>query len=164
MAVRTPAHFIDLYSRIFFACHQRHVRDPASGREVSAHQASILSHLDTVEPTGLVALAHHMGVTPSTMSIAIDRLVRQGYVARSRDPQDGRGRHLRLTADGERVRNAQRVLEPELVDAMLARLSAAERREAWRGLELLADSAGEQIRARRAAREAHGGSRRDAAG
>src|SRR6476620_6012648 len=64
------------YPRIYFACHTRHVRDPRSGNLLSVHQASVLDHLDDVEPTGLRDLATHMGVTASTMSLTVDRLVR----------------------------------------------------------------------------------------
>ena len=152
VTIDTPADFIDRYQRIFFACHARHVSDPDSGHKVSAHQASILSHLDSVEPTGLGELATHMGVTPSTMSIAVDRLVRQGYVTRDRDPGDGRARQLRLTASGERLRDAQKVLEPELVTAMLDHLSPQDRQDALRGLELLASAANQQVLATKAER------------
>ena len=55
------------YPRIFFACHTRHVRDDESGKVISAHQASVLDHLDELEPTALNDLARHMGVTASTM-------------------------------------------------------------------------------------------------
>jgi DNA-binding MarR family transcriptional regulator len=149
MAVRSSDDFIALYAQIYFACHTRHVRDPTTGVRVSARQASILSHLDTVEPTPLSKLATHLGVTASTMSIAVDRLVRQGYVARARAASDGRVRHVTLTPAGERLRSAQKVLEPRLVKAMLARLSPADRRDALRGLELLGAAAREQTRAHR---------------
>ena len=149
MAVRSSDDFIALYSQIYFACHTRHVHDPESGTRVSARQASILSHLDSVEPTPLSQLASHMGVTVSTMSIAVDRLVRQGYVLRDRAESDARVRHVRLTVAGERLRAAQKVLEPRLVHAMLSRLSPADRRDALRGLELLGSAAREQTRERR---------------
>ena len=149
MAVRSSDDFIALYSQIYFACHTRHVHDPESGTRVSARQASILSHLDSVEPTPLSQLASHMGVTVSTMSIAVDRLVRQGYVVRDRAEFDARVRHVRLTAAGERLRAAQKVLEPRLVRAMLSRLSPADRRDALRGLELLGAAAREQVKERR---------------
>ena len=74
-----------LYPRIYFACHTRHVRDPQSQRLLSRHQASILDHLDEVEPTTVMDLAGHMGVTAATMSLAIDRLERKGYVVRLKD-------------------------------------------------------------------------------
>ena len=150
MAVRSSDDFIDLYSQIYFACHTRHVQDPESGTRVSARQASILSHLDSVEPTPLSQLATHMGVTVSTMSISVDRLVRQGYVVRDRSENDARVRHIRLTPAGERLRTAQKVLDSRLVRAMLTRLSPSDRRTALRGLELLGAAAREQVRTRRA--------------
>jgi DNA-binding MarR family transcriptional regulator len=149
MAVRSSDDFIDLYSQIYFACHTRHVHDPETGTRVSARQASILSHLDSVEPTPLSQLATHMGVTVSTMSIAVDRLVRQGYVLRDRAENDARVRHVRLTQAGERLRAAQKVLDPPLVKAMLSRLSSTDRRDALHGLELLGAAAREQVKARR---------------
>src|SRR5207247_1611868 len=114
----------------------------------SAHQASILDHLDEVEPTTLGDLAGHMGVTPGTMSVAVDRLVRQGYVARARDREDGRRVRLRLTGAGVRVRAAKSVLDPARVRAMLQRLPEGERAEAIRGLALLAGAAEAEMRAR----------------
>lgn len=100
-----------LYPRIYFACHTRHVRDPQSQRLLSRHQASILDHLDELEPTTVMALAGHMGVTPATMSIAVDRLERKGYVVRLKDAKDRRRVHVRLTTAGVRVRDASSVLD-----------------------------------------------------
>lgn len=136
------------YPRIYFACHQRHVRDPETGSELSAHQASVLSHLDTVEPTSISELADHMGVTVSTMSLGVKRLERAGFVVRAPDPDDGRVVQLRLSEAGDRVRRAQRVLEPERVARLLGRLTDDDRSAALRGLELLARAADELVRGR----------------
>ena len=89
-----------LYPRVFFACHQRHRRDPKTRREISANQASVLDHLDAVEPTLVGELAEHMGVTPSTSSLSLSRLERQGYVMRLRDPGDKRRVKVLLTPAG----------------------------------------------------------------
>jgi len=128
------------YPQIYFACHKRHVRDPATQAVISAHQASILDHLDDIEATSLFDLARHMGVTASTMSITVDRLVRGGYVVRERSTADRRRVDLRLTASGLRIKKQQKVLEPELVKAVLARLDDRKRKQALRGLELLAEA------------------------
>jgi DNA-binding MarR family transcriptional regulator len=130
-----------LYPRIYFACHTRHVRDPQSQRVLSRHQASVLDHLDEIDPITLNGLARHMGVTPGTMSLAIDRLERKGYVARQRDSADRRRVHLRLTAAGVRVREASSVLDPPRVEALVARLTDDQREAAVRGLALLARAA-----------------------
>jgi DNA-binding MarR family transcriptional regulator len=130
-----------LYPRIYFACHTRHVRDPETQWLLSRHQASILDHLDEIDPITLNDLARHMGVTPATMSLAIDRLEKKGYVIRLRDTVDRRRVQLRLTGAGVRVRQATSVLDPPRVEALLARLTPDEREMAIRGLRLLADAA-----------------------
>jgi len=132
---------LHFYPRIFLACHARHVRDPKTRKVLSAHQASILDHLDEVTPTSLMDLAKHMGVAPGTMSLSVERLVRDRYVIRRRDAADKRRLHLRLTAAGARIRDAQTVLDPRLVRAMLAHLSPEERLRGIRGLSLLARAA-----------------------
>lgn len=133
------------YPRIWFACHRRHVRDTESGTLLSAHQAGILDHLDTVEATSLTELAQHLGVTPGTMSVAIDRLEKHGYVRRTWDERDRRRVQLRLTDAGARVRSANSALDPALVEALLGRLSADEQRAAISGLTILARGADERL-------------------
>lgn len=143
------------YPRIYFACHRRHVRDPQSGAQVSSRQVSILDHLDADAPTMLTDLASHMGVTPATMSIAIGRLVDQGYVTRVLDPVDRRKVQLRVTDAGVRICAANSVLEPTLVEEMLDALSATDRKTALRGLEMLARGAqaAQQARGKQTAKQ-----------
>jgi DNA-binding MarR family transcriptional regulator len=139
---------MDCYPRIFFACHRRHVRDQVTQELLSAHQASILDHLDEVEPTSMTALAMHMGVTASTMSLSIDRLESRGYVARERDRIDARKVQLRLTRHGVRLKESQSVLDPGVVRSMLKRLTPAKRDKALHGLALLAAAATEEMHQR----------------
>ncbi len=140
---------LQAYPKIFFACHVRHVRDPETSKVSSAHQASILDHLDDLEPSSLMTLAKHMGVTASTMSLTVDRLARGGHVVREKDPKDGRRVCLRLTPAGLRIKNMQKVLDPELVSAMLSELSPEDREAGLRGLEVLAGAAERQVQSKR---------------
>lgn len=140
---------LDAYPRIYFACHTRHVRDPATGADVSAHQASILDHLDEVDPMSMTDLAGHMGVTVATMSLAIDRLERRRYVRRDRDPRDGRRVLLRITPAGVRLRDANSVLDPVRVEQVLAHLSPADRERALKGLQLLAHASERHMRSQK---------------
>jgi MarR family transcriptional regulator, organic hydroperoxide resistance regulator len=133
---------LDAYPRIYFACHTRHVRDAQTGEDVSAHQTSILDHLDEVDAISVSDLAGHMGVTVATMSLAIDRLERKGYARRERDPKDGRRVLLRATPAGIRLREAKSVLDPVRVEQLLARLSPADRETALEGLQMLARASG----------------------
>jgi DNA-binding MarR family transcriptional regulator len=133
------------YPQIYFACHKRHVRDEKTQEILSSHQASVLDHLDDVQATPLFDLARHMGVTASTMSLTVDRLQRAGYVLRERSTMDRRRLDLLLTPAGVRIKRQQKVLEPELVAAVLAHLDEDKRRQALRGLELLAEASREMV-------------------
>lgn len=134
------------YPRVFFACHRRHMPDPKQTKAVTDQQIRLLGHLDPVHPFTLKALARHMGVTPATMSIHIERLVRMGLVRRDPGAIDRREVSLRLTEDGMRLMESQSVLEPEQVARLLANLTPEEKQEALRGLGLLARAADALIR------------------
>jgi MarR family transcriptional regulator, organic hydroperoxide resistance regulator len=138
---------LECYPAIFFACHRTHVRDKNTKRALSSHQAAVLDHLDAVEPTHLHELAAHLDVTPSSMSLMIDRLERSGFVRRSRDSVDARRINLRLTGAGARIKDQQKILDPSLVEAMLRLLPTGEREAALHGLRLLAQAAGELLAA-----------------
>lgn len=137
---------MDLYPRVFMACHQRHARVPDTGRVVSDHQASILDHLDEHDPMSLATLAAHLGVTASTMSLNVDRLEAQGLVRRDRDPGDARRLHLRLTPAGARTSQERSVLDAGLVETLLERIPRSQRARAMEGLRLLAAAADEQMK------------------
>ena len=79
------------------------------------------------------------------MSLTVDRLVRGGHVVREKDPEDRRRVCLRLTPAGLRIKNMQKVLDPERVHAMLAELSPEDREAGLRGLEVLASAAEQQV-------------------
>ena len=132
---------MDYYPKIYFACHTKHVTDKDTGIKLTANQASILDHLDIDEPVTLFDLAMHMGVTPSTMSISVERVVKLGYIKREKDKKDARRISLTLTSAGYKIKQSKSVLDPSLVQAVLTRLNATERKLAIDGLGLLAYAA-----------------------
>ena len=83
------------------------------------------------------------------MCITVDRLIRARYVARARDPRDGRRVALRITKSGARLRDQKSVLDSGLVRGMLARMTPVDRKVGLRGLELLARAADESVVVRR---------------
>ena len=142
MPLRTEINaFLLWYPQIYFACHRRYVRDKKAQRSLSLNQARIIDHLDDVEPTSLHSLARHMGVTSSTMSINVDRLEKAGYLRRMRDGRDARCIELRLTAAGNRIKQQQKTLDPDLVANLLKELDGPARKAALHGLELLGQAA-----------------------
>ena len=69
------------------------------------------------------------------------RLARLGYLEITTDQSDRRKRELRLTKRGLEAIKAASVLDAERVLEMLRSLTSKEKREALRGLELLAKAA-----------------------
>jgi DNA-binding MarR family transcriptional regulator len=144
---------LEAYPAIFLACHRQHVRDDETGKAITEHQASVLDHLDGSRPMTLSKLAEHMGVGRSTMSITVARLVRGGYIKRSRDNQDARCVRLTLTSAGARVKEQNTILDPELVRELFRMIPAAELEIALRDVELLAKHARLLLRQRKRARD-----------
>ena len=137
---------LDALPWIRTACRPRFHQDPSGGDAVSAHQARVLALLHPSDPAMVGELAEHLGVTASTMSLTLKRLEAAGYVRRDRDPLDRRVMNVRLTEAGVRVRDGTRELDPERVERMLSLLRPDERREALRGICLLAQAAQRQVR------------------
>jgi MarR family transcriptional regulator, organic hydroperoxide resistance regulator len=125
------------YPQLYLACHVDHTtrrRDHG----LSDRDSSVLAHLDELAPVGAGVLARHLGVGPSTVTEAIDRLAAKGLVERRRR---GRRVELRLTRAGVDQMQASSVLDADRVAALIAAVPARQRAAALRGLELLADAA-----------------------
>lgn len=129
---------LNAYPAIYLACHRRHIRDDETGAVVTAHQASILDHLDHQKPTTVSKLAEHLGIGRSAMSIQISNLVRKGYIWRRTIPGDTRKTGLTLTDAGNKVKKQNTVLDPERLKAMFALMPDAELEPALQGIERLA--------------------------
>jgi len=139
---------MEFYPKIYFACHTKHVNDPLKKVRLTAHQGSILDHLNDTDPVSLQELAVHMGVTPSTMSITIERLVKLGYVSREKDKKDSRKIKLLLTLQGAKIKRSKSVLDSERVLEVLSRLTDDERASAIKGLALLASASEMQMKSK----------------
>ena len=117
---------------------RRHIRDDESGAVVTAHQASILDHLDVQKPMTLSKLAEHLGIGRSAMSIQVSQLVRRGYIRRRAIRGDARKTGLTITAAGNSVKKQNTVLDPDLVRSLFASMPEAELESGLRGIERLA--------------------------
>ncbi len=131
------------YPTIHSAFRRRQVRDAASGRRLSDHQAGILDHLDPDAPITVGELARRLRVTPATASLQLNQLTRLRLVVRERDTVDARRVQLRLTDAGAQVRRLRSLLDPDRVRQALVRLVPPEQEMVAAGLRLLARGAGE---------------------
>jgi|GEM_PF-577905 len=132
-----------LYPQIYLACHKDHVRSSSTKWQLSSHDSSILAHLDLKEGMSPRSLGAHLGVVPSTLSAAIRRLEKLGYLKSETVATDRRRKRLVLTTLGAEAMASTSVLDGDRVRALLQRLSPAERKAAVKGLALLARAARE---------------------
>lgn len=130
-----------LYPIIYLACHIDHVRSTSTKWKLSSRDSSILAHLDVKDSITPRALASHLGVVASTLSAALTRLTRLGYIQSTIVERDRRRKELRLTPLGAQAMASTSVLDMERVRLMLNRLTPLERRSAIKGLSLLAKAA-----------------------
>jgi MarR family transcriptional regulator, organic hydroperoxide resistance regulator len=128
------------YPKIFLACRKGHFTEKKSGVTLTARQISILDHLGSCSSITLTRLAVHLGVTPSTMSLAIDRLVMLGFVSRQKGKEDRRKTNLTLTPAGDAMRRSATLLDRNLVEELLSGMKEDVRAQALAGLEVLAEA------------------------
>lgn len=123
------------YPKIWFSCHVEH-----NGRRsnLSDRESKVLSHLSWDESRTPSSLADHLGIRTSTLSEAIDKLAKRGFVERRQDAQDKRRVRYRLTAEGVDAIEQSSVLSASRLRGVLERIDPAQRDEAVRGLEIIA--------------------------
>jgi MarR family transcriptional regulator, organic hydroperoxide resistance regulator len=82
-------------------------------------------------------LAAAMKVTPSNVTGIIDRLVDQGLVSRTENPEDRRMLMLRLTEKGENLINNLRERRISQMSAILSRMTQGELESVLKGIAIL---------------------------
>ena len=125
------------YPQIYYACHTRHIRGRSTDVHLSPRDSQILVHLDPSRPLSVSLLARHLGLSVSTVSEALTKLERFGYVGK-RGSVDRRRVGVVLLPKGVRAIQAASVLESGRLRAVLRRLSSPGLVQVARGLERLA--------------------------
>jgi DNA-binding MarR family transcriptional regulator len=86
------------------------IAEIVDGSDVTASEYALTSWLNVVGSATPGELARDLGLSPTTLSAMIDRLVAKKQVRRVRHPEDGRSYVLEPTAKGKatNARNAKR--------------------------------------------------------
>lgn len=82
------------------------IEDVVEGSGISGSEFAVTSSINVLGSVTPTELARTLGLSPTTLSATIDRLVRKGEARRTRHPDDGRSYVLELTAQGKAT-NAQ---------------------------------------------------------
>jgi DNA-binding MarR family transcriptional regulator len=126
-----------LYPQVFHACHAQHLRRRGTPFRLSERDSSILAHIGPGWATTALELGRHLGLGKPTMSAALQRLERLGYIARRPRTRTSPARHLELTALGQQALQATSVLDTARLTGLLQQLTPRQRAQAVLGLELL---------------------------
>lgn len=94
------------------------------------------------EKTNFKKLAEALGVTPPNVTGIIDRLVEQGLVTRTENPEDRRIMLLQMTEKGHELLNNLRERRINRMTQILAQLSVQELEDQVRCLTALINAAG----------------------
>jgi DNA-binding MarR family transcriptional regulator len=70
---------------------------------ISMSQFGVLFHLSRKQSSGVTDLGDHLGVTSAAVSQMLERLVQQGLILRTEDPNDRRFKKIVLTGKGSQV-------------------------------------------------------------
>src|SRR4051794_7904117 len=77
------------------------IADVVEGSDVTGSEFAVTSWLNVVGGATPGELTRQLGLSPTTLSAMIERLVRKKQVRRVRHPDDGRSYVLELTAKGK---------------------------------------------------------------
>jgi DNA-binding MarR family transcriptional regulator len=106
--------------------------------EITLAQARIGARI-APEGTRLTELAEQAQISKQTATHLIDQLERGGYVERTVDPTDGRGRLVRFTKKGSDVIRIAREEEAKIDDEWTAHLGTRQMRQLREALTKLRD-------------------------
>jgi DNA-binding MarR family transcriptional regulator len=120
----------------------RRVRTVDEESGLSAARLSALSVIVYGGPLPLGRLARIEQVRPPTMTALVRALEEAGLVRRTADPGDARVVRVEATAKGRRTLEQARARRLEILAAVLAELSPAERRTVERAAGTLLDALG----------------------
>lgn len=112
----------------------------AAGNALNALDAQALLFVSEHPGCGLGDVARDLGVVPTTMSSAIDRLVRKTMIERRRPDDNRRAVSLTATAKGHKAIEVQKAAYQKGYLAMLRSLDPAERNELLRLMEKISYS------------------------
>jgi len=116
---------------------------------LSVPQLRVLTFLNHVPGAPLASVTEHLGVSRSTASAIVDRLVRRKLVNRTEDPQERRCVVLTLTPAGAQHLQQAREATSTRLAKVLAGLSAADLLQVTAGLTLLGSAFEEIVVSRR---------------
>jgi DNA-binding MarR family transcriptional regulator len=99
--------------------------------ELSASAAFVLNRVCREGPIRLTVLAAKEGISQPAMTQLVQRLERQGLVARLADPEDGRAALIGITDAGQRLLDDRKRIRRQRLTLLLETLTPEETSTLW---------------------------------
>ncbi|MDD2525829.1 MAG: MarR family transcriptional regulator, partial [Bacteroidales bacterium] len=109
-------------------------------RELSTAQMHYLDIINEMSNPNITELATEMRLTKPTVTVAIDKLIQKGYVAKIQSDEDRRSSHLHLTKKGMQINQMHEHAHRQFVELMRETLEPKELEELTILLEKLTKS------------------------
>lgn len=95
-----------------------------AGINMSLSEIHVLEAIEKAETPTMSAIAKRLRITVGTLTTAVKRLVKKGYVSRYQDGNDRRKVYLKLTASARKILDAHDQFHQEMIDAALQETDA----------------------------------------
>lgn len=115
-------------------------------KDLSVAEMHTLESIGLYDAKTMSETAATLGVTTGTLTVAVDRLVRKGYVQRHRDENDRRVVRVHLTRQGKLAYRLHHKFHTLLVDRLTTPLDEKEREILLITLQGISDFVNEQSR------------------
>jgi len=114
----------------------------AREKGLSRSMIGTLFHLSNRDHAGVTDLGEHLGVSSPAASQMLERLVDEGLIQRSEDPDDRRMKKITLTEKGARVMKESVSALLDWLEQLAENLSEEEKRQITSAMELIITKAG----------------------
>ena len=95
-------------------------------KDVTANDMHVIEAVDMEGARNMTSVAKTLGVTTGTLTIAVNSLVKKGYVERVRSEEDRRVVLISLSAKGRKAYLHHQRFHEQMIEAIVEELSAEE--------------------------------------
>ena len=92
-------------------------------KDVTANDMHVIEAIDMEEARNMTSVARSLGVTTGTLTIAVNSLVKKGYVERVRSEEDRRVVLVSLSEKGKKAYLHHRQFHKQMIEAIVEELS-----------------------------------------
>lgn len=108
-----------------------------SGINASISEVHLIDAVGRMERATVSGVAASLGITMASVTVAANKLVERGMLAKEKNPEDGRSVRLTLTKEGVRAYRIHKYFHRKMVRAVLHGLDEPAREAVYLGVDRL---------------------------